>query len=132
MDALAEGSELDDSGPTTVRRLHQPNKRLSGAEVQQIVSGYTSGATIRSLALLHGVHEQTVRAHLRVAGVVLRPTRSLDAEQTDEACVLYAQGWSLARIGEKFDVGDSGVGNAMRRAGVELRAPGFGWRSGDD
>ena len=42
--------------------------------------------------------------------------------QLDEATRLYEQGWSLARLGDRFGVDAETVRRALRKAGIPLRA----------
>lgn len=41
--------------------------------------------------------------------------------QVEEAAHLYRQGWSLARLGERFEVDSTTVWRALRAQGVRMR-----------
>jgi chromosomal replication initiation ATPase DnaA len=75
---------------------------------------------MRVVAERWGINRKTVAEHLRRAGV--RPRRQgLRPEQVQAAIALYAAGWSLARIGARFDRDHSVVLRALKQAGVPLR-----------
>ena len=117
-----------------VRALHQPNRKLKPAEVEELVRCYEAGASMSVLAKDLDMHFQTVRAHLRRHGVTLRSEQpAVSAEAIDEAVALYAQGWSTYRLGERYEVDRSTVGKALRRAGVALRSSAgsrsIGWQA---
>ncbi len=47
----------------------------------------------------------------------------LNAGQVAEACRLYAEGWSLARLANRYDVTDMTVRRNLLLAGVVMRSP---------
>jgi hypothetical protein len=49
--------------------------------------------------------------------------RGLTDEQVAEACRLYPEGWSLARLAERYDVDDMTVRRYLLLAGVVMRSP---------
>ena len=51
----------------------------------------------------------------------------LSPDQVVDACRLYREGWSLARLGQKFCVDDMTVRRYLLLAGVVMRSPN-GWR----
>jgi hypothetical protein len=55
-----------------------------------------------------GIHRSTVTAVLKRRGVDPRK-RGLTDEQTAEACRLYPEGWSLARLAKRYCVDDMTV-----------------------
>jgi hypothetical protein len=67
--------------PSSVRLEVRENRKLLPGEVEKVVARYKAGASIRSLGEAFGLHEQTVRAHLRRRGVELRPVRALTEEK---------------------------------------------------
>lgn len=99
------------------------NRKLSPHEVVELVDAYKAGASQAELRRRFGVHEQTVRAHLRRQGVKVRPLRALTEEQEVEAVRLYAEEmWSLAEVAGRFGVGQTAVRNVLVRRGVGRRA----------
>lgn len=118
VDALIEQTGADRS---VVRLAIKENRKLSPAEIAELATRYEAGSTIRSLGEVFGVHEQTVRAHLRRQGVKLRPLCSLTTEQEAEVERLYVEeSWTMAEIGE-FGVDASSIRRALMRRGVERR-----------
>jgi hypothetical protein len=64
----------------------------------------------------------TVTSLLRRHGVELRQV-GLTAEQVAEARRLYPEGWSLARLAERYNVDDMTVRPYLLLAGVVMRSP---------
>jgi DNA-binding CsgD family transcriptional regulator len=75
---------------------------------------------MKELGSEFGIHRTTVSSHLTEQGVPTR-RRGLDQEQTAEALQLYEQGWSSARLGDRFDVSADTVLTLLRRAGTSIR-----------
>jgi hypothetical protein len=69
-----------------------------------------------------GIHRATVAAVLRRLGVEPRK-KGLSDERVAEACRLYFEGWSLARLAERYDVTDMTVRRYLLLAGVVMRSP---------
>ena len=112
-----------------VRPLERPSysvlqvqRRLNPDELDELVTAYQAGATVRTLADQFRVHRTTVVRHLEMAGVPRRAnTRKLTDEQIAKAAELYEAGWSTARIGERFKVDPETVRHWLGRAGVKIR-----------
>jgi site-specific DNA recombinase len=95
-------------------------KQLDADQVQELIAGYRTGATVYQLGERFGIDRKTVSLVLRRHEVPMR-RRGLSAEQIDEAVRLYQGGWSLARIGRKMDVDPTTVLNRLRERGVRMR-----------
>jgi hypothetical protein len=104
----------------TVRVRHRTATRLSERQIAAIVDGYLAGATVYELAGRFGIHRVTVSAHLHRQGILIRQ-RGLDDEDVDHAVHLYAQGWSVARIGTRLGVDGGTAWSALRMRGVRMR-----------
>jgi len=116
---VAQSGAVD---PAVVRLQAKENRKLSPAEVAELVGAYEAGVSQRELTRRFGLHEQTVRAHLRRQGVRLRPQRVLTAEQEVEAVRLYVEEvWTLAELAVRFGVGQTAVRNVLVRRGVGRR-----------
>lgn len=114
---------LGQSGERVVTELRKVDHKLRPDEIAALVGEYEGGATVRSLGRRFSVHEQTVRAHLRRAGVILRPVRALTAEQELEAIRPYVdQQLTLDQVGDQLGVGATTVRKVLIRRGVERRA----------
>lgn len=100
------------SGPVPGTR--QAQKRLDAGSVDALVHGYLSGQTVYELATDFGIERRTVSAHLHRRGVPMR-RRGLSLAQKEEALALRDRGWSLAKIGARFDVAPGTVLNGFRR-----------------
>jgi hypothetical protein len=99
------------SGPVPGAR--QAQKRLGAASVDALVDGYLAGQTVYELAAEFGIERRTVSAHLHRRGVPMR-RRGLSLAQKGEAFALRDRGWSLTRIGARFDVAPGTVLNCLR------------------
>ena len=109
--------------PSAVRLQVKENRKLSPAEVSELVAAYEAGASQRELTRRFGLHEQTVRAHLRRQGASLRPQRVLTEAQEVEVVRLYVKEmWTLAELAAHFNVGQTAVRGVLVRRGVEMRA----------
>jgi DNA-directed RNA polymerase specialized sigma24 family protein len=113
--------DLGTMGSSKDRQLSRL-RRLSAAEVEDLIGRHHEGATVNVLATEFGIHRKTVMDHLRRAGI---PRRS-DAmrwtpEQLAHATDLYRQGLSAAAIGGQFGLDPSTVSRRLKRAGVVLR-----------
>jgi lambda repressor-like predicted transcriptional regulator len=109
-------------------RLHgrpvtrQNQIRLKARDANALGAAYRDGQTVKELAQQYGVHRTTVTELLRRHGVE-RPHVGLANEQVLEACHLYSEGWSLARLGRRFSVDSTTVWRALRAAGMTMRSP---------
>ncbi|WP_167384852.1 helix-turn-helix domain containing protein [Amycolatopsis tolypomycina] len=112
---------LDTSELTSVER-DRPRRvrRLGTDQVEQLIAGYRSGATVYELADRFRIERRTVSNILRRYGVPMR-RRGLSPEQVDDAIHLYELGWSLARVGRHLGVDHVTVLNKLRERGIPTR-----------
>lgn len=115
-DVLVDGPEIQVSPVDGLAR------QLDDDQVQKLIEGYTSGATVYELGDQFGVERRTVSTILHRHKVPMR-RRGLSASQIDDAVRLYDQGWSLARIGDRMGVTDGTVRQRLRERGVRMRDP---------
>jgi hypothetical protein len=101
-------------------RLHMT--RLDASATAELIDAYRAGARIKDLARQFDVHRTTVPSLLARHGVELRPV-GLSPDQVSDAARLYRDGWSLARLGEKFGVDDMTVRRYLLLAGAVMRSP---------
>lgn len=101
-------------------RLHMT--RLDASATAGLIDAYRAGVRIKDLAGRFGVHRTTVTSLLACHGVELRPV-GMSPDQVLHAAQLYRDGWSLARLGEKFGVDDMTVRRHLLLAGVVMRSP---------
>jgi hypothetical protein len=69
--------------------------------IAQLVEDYEAGVETTELTERYRLGKGTVLKLLRVHGVAMR-RQGLSPAEIDEAIQLYAAGWSLAKIGERF------------------------------
>jgi transposase len=108
--------------PSRTAPTRPRQRRFRDADLHDLAAAYDAGATVKELAATFGVHRNTVTLGLDRQGVTRRP-RSLTLAQVERAVELYAEGWSVARIGDTLDVWGSTVLRALQKAGVRLRDP---------
>jgi hypothetical protein len=97
-------------------------RRLTSAQVEDLVDRYEEGATIPVLAVDFAIHQTTVSAHLRRRGVPRRVNvRKLAAPEQAEVVRLYESGLSLVSVAGRLGVNASTVMRELHRAGVILR-----------
>jgi len=116
LDATSEERSPESSPP----RLRM--KRLDAPTVAELIDGYRGGAKIKDLAQRFGVHRTTVTCLLRRHNVQPRPV-GLSPGQLCDATRLYREGWSLAKLGDKFGVDDMTVRRYLLLADVAMRSP---------
>jgi lambda repressor-like predicted transcriptional regulator len=100
----------------------QAQRRLEPPEVARLVADYKAGASMKELAKRHGIHRTTVAHWLYENAVELR-RQGIAEDQVGEVTQLYAEGWSLARLGERYECDAETVRSVLRGAGVVLRRP---------
>lgn len=105
--------------PTSTRKLRL---RLDPNQSNALAMAYREGKTIKELAGEYGVHRVTVASLLRRRGVERRKVGLTD-EQVAEASRLCPEGWSLARLAERYDVDGLKVCRYLLLAGVIMRSP---------
>lgn len=97
--ARGELSEVLAASPRPGRPITGANRRLSPAEIDQIVEDYKTGVgSIYDLADIYGVHRNTVAQHLKARGVQLGG-QALSPEEIERAKELARQGLSGNAIG---------------------------------
>jgi DNA-binding CsgD family transcriptional regulator len=96
-------------------------RRLSAAELEQVVELYGLGLSTYKLACRFGTDRHTITGHLRRGGVSLRSRHKLTPKLVEQAVQLYADGQSLATIGKQLGLSPTTVGKALTTAGIRLR-----------
>ena len=104
-------------------RLSNPvQRRLTRAEIEQLIDQYRAGASIHELTRRYEVHRTTVIHHLDQAGIARRRVvRKMNDESVALAAVRYQQGASLAIVAGEFGVHQRTLAREFRRAGVAIR-----------
>jgi transposase-like protein len=105
---------------TCAARQHQ--RRLSPEQIEQLVAAYQAGEDMKTLAARWQLHRTTVAGHLVKAGIELR-RQGLPDNRLRDAAQLYSEGWSCARLAERFDCNAETVRQRLKAAGVQLRSP---------
>jgi transposase-like protein len=108
---------------TKVVRTQTPRRtarRLEAHEIDALVDGYRSGATVYELARRFRIHRSTVSLILERQGVSRR-YRLIEGDRLRRAVRLYRAGRSLSQVGDELGVSRSTAALALKRAGVPLR-----------
>jgi DNA-binding transcriptional regulator LsrR (DeoR family) len=108
--------------PRKQHKVRQAQVRLDPLRANALATAYRDGKMTKELAALFGIHRATVTAVLQRLGVKPRE-KGLSDEQAAEACRLYTEGWSLARLAEKYNVTDMTVRRYLLLAGIVMRSP---------
>ncbi len=119
--------DTEPASPTTPGRHSNPaqrpiQRRLDGADIDQLVDEYLAGRTLHQLAKSLGVHHHTVAAHLKQRGVPRRATRrKMNQHDVLAATLRYEDGDSLATVARAFNVDAATVRRELHQAGVPTR-----------
>ncbi len=105
------------------RQPRQHQRRLRGAEQEELADRYRSGETVNALAETFDITRQTVSKILDRHDVPRRYRLLADAD-ISEASQLYEQGLSLAAVGERLGISARTVLNAFRKVGFATRPVG--------
>jgi len=116
------GLDLGESGSRSEPRQRLPKraKTLNAVELERIREGYAAGATTADLGRQFGVDRQTIQRKLRAMGVRMYGS-PLTPDEVEEASRLYEAGNPVATVAAVLGRGESGVRNALIRAGVKQR-----------
>lgn len=113
--------------PTRLPHINKLEQRLEPEILDQIAHDYEAGSTTIELMSRYGLGKGTVIKLLHDRGVPMR-RQGLSEAQIKEAMRLYADGWSLARLGQRYDCAHTVVRKALLNHGVRMRArPGWSY-----
>jgi len=96
-------------------------RQMSPTDVDELVRNWEAGIGVVQLAKQFSVHRHTVWRHLQARGI--DTTEKLSEEELTEAASLYMEGWSLARLGDRYGISDGTVRTRLIEAGVTMRKP---------
>lgn len=108
-------------GPPAQR--HKLAQRLPPGTITHLLADYQAGDSTAALAEQYRIGFTSVKMLLHRHDIPLRHGRRLSDREVLAATELYQAGWSLAKLGQKFDVDGSTVWRRLRRAGVVMRSP---------
>ncbi|WP_139047422.1 hypothetical protein [Rhodococcus erythropolis] len=104
---------------------YQPQRRLSGTELASMIDVYRSGQDSVRGSQVFGIHRQTVTRLLVKHGVPVHPRATIDAKLLAEQTWHYERGKSTVELGRRYNLAESSVVKALKKSGVQLRAPKF-------
>ncbi len=102
------------------RATRKPPRRLSGTEIECLISEYRSGCTLCEVASRFGIDPGTVSRILERRGVPRR-YRSVSSEEMEVAIQDYRMGDTLKSIATDLGISPRTVRNALLRSGEPLR-----------
>ena len=109
------------------RNIKQKQRRLRGAEIDELAAGHQAGTTVYELAAEFGVHRHTMSEILERRGVSRR-YQKLSPEQIDAPCALYKSGFLLTKIAHQLGRRAKTVRQTLMKAALRSD-PGMGDRS---
>lgn len=99
-----------------------PRHELQQGTAEQVLTAYRAGYLVKDIAEELGIHRQTVyRIVDRAEQPLRRSIPRMDDRLQRQACDLYLDGLSLAKISAKIGVPATTVKRALLANGVELR-----------
>ncbi|MDR1667869.1 MAG: hypothetical protein LBS03_09325 [Bacteroidales bacterium] len=110
---------VDEHGEIAARKIQQPQKRLTAAEIDGIVAEYQQGASTYALAKKYGCGRNAISKHLKKRGVTV--THSKIAKHSAEIIALYNSGTKTDEIAGRFGVGHTTIARLLHDSGVEMR-----------
>lgn len=118
---LETGESRRKSKPQPAVRRHKLAQRLTSETLAEMVGAYRAGSSTPVLAEQYGVSTTAVKRLLHVRGVPVCQCRRLSESAVLEAAELYGAGWSLVKLGRRFNVDDETVRQRLRQVGVVMR-----------
>ena len=107
---------------------HRRVRRLTADERRTVELSYADCRSVYEVARRFGTTRANVAAILESRGVD-RKYNVLSDEDIVRAATLYGDGWSLARLADRYGVSANTVHRALRRLSVKLRPVGTNqWR----
>lgn len=119
-------SDAIDQAPRSPAPRRRVARRLTASEVVAVARAYQAGTEMRDLAVQFEVHRTSISRALHQLGIHIRG-QGLRQEDVSEAARLYVEGWSLARLGERYGCAHTDVRNKLMAFGVKMR-PRRGWQ----
>jgi AraC-like DNA-binding protein len=106
-------------------RLSNPvQRRITDAEIDDLVTRYETGSTIKELAREFGIHRTTVMGHLERRAIPRRSPRKLTNQIVGQSAHRYSSGETLAEIAEHLNVAPSTLTRELRLAGIPIKRRG--------
>lgn len=99
-----------------------PKRELGPVQITEVLAAYRAGEQVTAIAKRFGIHRATVHLHLSRAGEPLHGAiPRMDARLQSQACELYRDGLSLAKVIAKIGVPATTIKRALLANGVQLR-----------
>ena len=112
---------IDEYGENVRRKIHQPQKRLSEADISAIIREYKSGVNTYILATKYGCHRTTISNCLKKKNGINVTIEKLTEESIVEVVALYESGLNTTQIAERFECSYPTILRHLRNNGVKMR-----------
>lgn len=106
-------------------------RRLAPLAIDELVTRYNAGETIRALSREYGVSRSGLRQLLRGEGVPLRE-QGITPEDAERAVRLYESGLTIRQVVEQVGYSFGTIQRMLNEKGVALRVAGRGNRKMQD
>ncbi len=110
------------AGPPPPPKPFRTLRKLTPAELNELVERYQAGSSVYQLAKHYGIHRITIGKHLRSRGIDTTAS-ALTQEQVRGAAQLYLDGWSCKKLATHLGVGAETVRERLHEEGVPMRGP---------
>ncbi|MDR2565138.1 MAG: hypothetical protein LBC97_03585 [Bifidobacteriaceae bacterium] len=94
-------------------------RRLSEAETEEMLEAYRNGKTVYQLAEVFGIARQTVGVILQRQGIPTR--RGVPSADRAEVARLRGEGWSRAKLADKWRVNETAIKTALAKPAQDAR-----------
>lgn len=132
---LAQQSRKSDPMDAPVEPTRVPTRslrrRLAPLAIDELVTRYIAGETIRALSRGYGVSRSGLRQLLRGEGVTVRE-QGITPEDAERAVRLYESGLTIRQVVEQVGYSFGTIQRMLNEKGVTLRAAGRGNRKMQD
>ncbi|WP_157671398.1 hypothetical protein [Candidatus Aquiluna sp. UB-MaderosW2red] len=115
-------TEFEHRLPEVGRRIPASAAQLRPEQVDELVRLYGETKSVKGLARHLGIHNHTVRKHLKARGAEIVQPGLISPEQLTLAIELHEAGQSGIRIGKRLRFDNHTIIHALRQSGVKIRA----------
>lgn len=126
---LAQQTRMDHAVPSPIEPTPVPTRslqrRLTPQVIEELVSRYTAGETIRALSREYDISRSGLRTLLQREGVVLR-AYGITPEEAENAVRLYEQGLTIRQVADEMGHSYGTIRTMLHETGASIRAGGRG------
>jgi uncharacterized protein (DUF433 family) len=108
-------------GEKIVKEITRHQRRLSDAEMGQIIIAYQNGKTTYELATEYGCHRNTISQNLKKHGIHVFKDKAQMKINATKVIEMYSAKHTIDQIAECFDVSAHTIRQCLCRNGVGMR-----------